>query len=90
MVSEGPTILNGNWRGYEIKFQGGGTSPSGEKMVVWGRRLFVPASRPGARNGFEITMLATSLAETVTSVDDIGVKGKLASVLDTFEPAQNF
>lgn len=90
MVSEGEIKVNGNWRAYEVKFQGGGTSESGEKLVVWGRRLFIPAARLGVRNGFEITMLATSLAENVRSVDDIGVKGELAAILDTFEPSQNF
>lgn len=90
MVSEGEIKLGGDWRAYEIKFQGGGTSETGEKLVVWGRRLFVPASRPGARNGYEITMLATSLAADVRSVDDVGVKGELATILDTFEPSQNF
>ncbi|MEQ1605002.1 MAG: serine/threonine-protein kinase [Pyrinomonadaceae bacterium] len=90
MVSEGEIKLNGNWRAYEVKFQGGGTSESGEKLVVWGRRLFIPAARPGVRNGFEITMLATSLAENVRSVDDVGTKGELETILNTFEPSQNF
>ncbi len=90
MVSEGEIKLNTTWRAYEVKFQGGGTSPSGENLIVWGRRIFVPAARPGARNGFEITLLATSLADGIASVDDIGVKGELATILDTFEPSQNF
>ena len=58
LVSEGEIMLNRDWQAYEIKFQGGGTSGTGEKLVVWGRRLFIPAARPGVRNGFEITMLA--------------------------------
>lgn len=90
VVSEGEIKINGDWRAYEVKFQGGGTSPSGEKLVVWGRRLFIPAARPGTRNGFEITMLATSLAEDVQSVDDVGVRGELAAILYSFEPSQNF
>jgi hypothetical protein len=90
MVSDGEIKLNGDWRAYEMKFQGGGTSPSGEKIVVWGRRLFIPASRPGVRNGFEITMIATSAAEDVRSVDDVGVRGELAPILYSFEPSQNF
>ena len=45
MVSEGSTRVNGDWRAYEVKFQGGGTSDNGEKLIVWGRRLFTP--RPG-------------------------------------------
>lgn len=90
MVSEGEIKVNGDWRAYEVKFQGSGTSPSGEKLTVWGRRLFIPAARPGVRNGFEITMLATSLAEEIKSVDDVGVRGQLAQVLYSFEPSQNF
>ncbi len=90
MVSEGEIKINGEWRAYEVKFQAGGTSASGEKLVVWGRRLFMPAARPGVRNGFEITMLATSYSDDVRSVDDVGVKGGLADILFSFEPSQNF
>ena len=90
VVSEGPINVNGDWKAYEVKFQGSGTSDTGERLLVWGRRLFIPAARPGVRNGFEITMLATSYADDVHSVDDIGVRGELASILDTFEPSQNF
>ena len=90
MVSEGEKRINGGWRAYEVKFQGGATSDKGEKLIVWGRRLFIPAARPGVRDGFEITMLATSLADEVRSVDDVGLRGELAAILDTFEPGQNF
>lgn len=90
MVSQGEHLLNGSWRAYEVKFQGGGTSPSGEKLIVWGRRLFVPVSRAGARNGYEITMLATSLAKNVQGVDEVGVKGELGPILYSFEPGQNY
>lgn len=90
MVSEGAIKVNGDWNAYEVKFQGGGTSATGEKLVVWGRRLFIPAARPGVRNGFEITMIATSLADEVRSVDDVGVHGQLAGILNSFEPSQNF
>jgi predicted RNA-binding protein with TRAM domain len=90
MVSQGEIKFNGEWRAYEVKFQGSGMSADGQKLVVWGRRLFVPAARPGTRNGFEITMLATSLADEVKGVDDVGVKGELAPILFSFEPSQNF
>jgi serine/threonine-protein kinase len=90
MVSEGEIRFNGEWRAYEIKFQAVGKSPTGEDLTVWGRRLYIPAARPGVRNGFEITMLATSHAEGVRGVNDVGVKGELAPVLYSFEPSQNF
>lgn len=90
VLSEGEIKFNGAWHAYEVKFQGGDTSPGREKLVVWGRRLFIPAARPGVHNGFEITMLATSLADDVRSVDDVGLRGELAAILDSFEPTQNF
>ena len=83
-------MVNGGWPAYEVKFQGGGTTDKGEKLIVWGRRLFIPAARPGVKNGFEITMLATSYASDVKSVDDVGNKGGLATVLSTFEPGRSF
>jgi hypothetical protein len=89
ILSEGERVINGGWRAYEVKFQGGGIA-GGEKMIVWGRRLFIPASRSGARSGYEITMLATSLAPDVRSVDDVGTKGELAAILQTFEPNGDF
>lgn len=90
VVSEGEIKVNGDWRAYEVKFQSTGTAPNGEPLTVWGRRLFMPAARPGVRNGFEITMLATSLDDDVKSVDDVGVHGELAQILYSFEPSQNF
>jgi len=89
-MSEGEIKVNGEWHGYEVKFQGTGTSPEGDKLTVWGRRIFIPAARLGVRNGFEITMLATSLSPDVKSVDDVGVKGQLGPILYSFEPSQNF
>lgn len=90
MLSKGRITVNGGWPAYEVKFQGGGTTDKGEKVIVWGRRLFVPAARPGVKNGFEITMIATSASPDVKSVDDVGNKGGLATVLNTFEPGKNF
>lgn len=90
MLSQGEIRVNGNWPAYEIKFQGSGTTDKGERLLVWGRRMFIPAARQGVRNGFEITMLATSYAEEIRSVDDVGVNGELADILYSFEPSQNF
>jgi serine/threonine protein kinase len=89
VLSEGETVING-WKGYEVKFQGGGTTANGEKLIVWGRRLFIPAVRAGLKSGYELTLLATSFSTEVKSVDDVGTKGELATVLETFEPNQNF
>jgi serine/threonine protein kinase len=86
LLSQGETKVNGDWRAYEMKFKGEGVTKNGEKIILWGRRLWIPAARPGTKTGFVITMLATSLSPEVKSADDVGVKGELASVLETFEP----
>ncbi|MEZ5425792.1 MAG: hypothetical protein R2747_05980 [Pyrinomonadaceae bacterium] len=77
------TIQNGRWRAYEVKFQG--LSGDG-KLKIWGRRLWLPVQRPGMKSGFIITLLATSLAEDVKGVEDVGVNDDLATILETFEP----
>jgi serine/threonine protein kinase len=89
VLSEGKIMING-WWAYEVKFQGAGTTEKGEKLIVWGRRLFIPAARAGVKNGFEITMLATSYSGDVKSVDDVGNRGGLLTVLSTFEPSRRF
>lgn len=89
MLSQEKRQING-WWAYEVKFQGGGTTDKGEKLIVWGRRLFIPAARAGVKDGFEITMLATSYSENVKSVDDVGNRPGLSTVLFTFEPGQSF
>lgn len=90
-MSAGETKINGDWRAYEVRFQGGGKIEKGEKnLIIWGRRVWIPAARPGTKNGFVVTMLATSLSPEVTGVNDVGVKGDLGAVIGTFEPNQNF
>lgn len=90
VVSEGETTVNNGWRAYEVKFKGSGKTANGENITLWGRRLFIPTARVGMKNGYVITMLATSLSPAVKNVDDVGVSGELAEVLKTFEPNQTF
>ncbi len=89
VVSEGKRTINNGWQAYEIKFQGTGKTARGEEVTIWGRRLFIPAAIDGMKNGYVVTMLATSLSNDVKSVEDVGVKGELAAILETFEPNQN-
>ncbi|MEP6902764.1 MAG: serine/threonine-protein kinase [Actinomycetota bacterium] len=92
VVSEDETaIQEGNrWKAHEIKFQGETLDGKGEKVTIWGRRLWIPVQRAGVQNGFVITMLATSLSDTVKSADDVGNLGELAKILETFEPDPTF
>ncbi|HEY0429980.1 MAG TPA: protein kinase [Pyrinomonadaceae bacterium] len=82
------TIQNGRWKVFEVKFQGGITkAETGEKMLVWGRRFWIPVQRPRMKSGFVITLLATSLAPDVSNVDQVAVNDDLAQILETFEPS---
>lgn len=86
VVGEGETaIQNGRWKGYEVKFEG--KLPDG-KTRLFGRRLWIPVQSPGVQNGFVITLLATSLADGIGSVDDVGNKGLLSNAIENFEPEQ--
>ena len=89
VVSEGDTVIqNGRWKVYEVKFQSTGKNEKGDTITLWGRRLWLPVQRAGVQSGFVITLLATSLSDSIKSVDDVGIKGELANVLETFEPEQ--
>jgi len=90
MISEGKKTVNNGWQAYEVKFEGASKTANGETIKIWGKRLFIPTAVRGMKNGYVITMLATSLLKDVESVEDVGVKGELSTILETFEPNQNF
>ncbi len=90
MISEGEKTVNNGWRAYEVKFAGAGKTANGEDIELWGRRLFIPAARNDMKNGYVLTMLATSLSPDVKGIEDVGVKGDLQTVLYSFEPNRNF
>lgn len=81
-------IQNGRWKVYEVKFQNAGKTENGGEIMLWGRRLWIPVQRPGTKSGFVITMLATSLSTDVKGIEDVGVNDELATILETFEPAE--
>lgn len=88
VVSQGEVnIQNGRWKVYEVTFQSAGKGAEGKELRVWGRRIWLPTQNPSIRNGFVITMLATSLSPEITKVEDVGNKGDLATILETFEPS---
>lgn len=87
ILGEGETtIQNGRWKAHEVRFQG--VLPD-SRLKFYARRLWIPVQVPSVQDGFVITLLATELAGDVKSVADVGTKGELAAVLDTFEPLQN-
>ncbi len=91
VVSQGKINVNNGWKAYEVKFKGRTEFKDGsENFEIWGRRIWMPAARPGVENGFVITMLATSLSDKIESLDDVGIKGELGDILYTFEPNSNY
>lgn len=78
-IGEGPTTFNGK-PAYEVKFQG-----EEEEVQIWGRTVFLPVGKEGAKTGLMITMLATSFDTEVTGVEDLGNKGDLAKIVETFK-----
>jgi serine/threonine protein kinase len=85
-ISEGKAAFRGR-EAYELKFTGRTEDANGETVQIWGRTIFLPTGENGNGSGLLVTMLATSLAPTLSNVDDVGEKGELAQILETFSPA---
>jgi hypothetical protein len=81
-VSEGPTKV-GSYDAYELRFESTSRGTDKGDLTLWGREIFF-APREGEKIGVKFLILTTSLAPELTSVDDIGVKGELPMVLESF------
>ena len=81
-VSEGPTRVN-SLDAYEFRFQGHGPTERGDANY-WGRVIFLPSGNEGSTVGVTLSMFTTSLAPELSGVDDVGVKGQLPMILDSF------
>jgi hypothetical protein len=83
-VSEGPTKI-GNYDGYEFKFTSH-TSEQTQQLDIWGRAVLIPGN--DQRNGAVLLMMATSAGDQVKGVDDLGNKGELPIILNSFRFAK--
>ena len=81
-VSEGPTHA-GPYDAYEFRFEAMSRGTAKGDIKIYGRVIFVPPPN-GGDTGVTLLMLATSLAPELQSIDDVGVKGELPMVLDSF------
>ncbi len=81
-VSEGPTKA-GAYDGYEFRFESISRNTERGDIKIWGRVVFLPPV-DGGKNGVTLLMLATSLAQELKSVDDVGIKGDLPMMLESF------
>ena len=80
-VSEGETSV-GSYSGYEVRFTSHvATSPRGE-VDIWGRCILLPGNTGG--KGAVLIMLASSVGNEVKGPEDVGEKGELPVILNSF------
>jgi len=81
-VSEGP-IKVGSYDAYELRFESTSRGTDKGDLTIWGREIFF-APREGEKTGVKLLILTTSLAPELKSMDDVGVKGELPMLLESF------
>jgi hypothetical protein len=81
-VSEGATRV-GVYDGYELRFEGLSRNTVKGDLKLWGRVVFLPPV-DGGKSGVTLLMLATSLAPELEGVSDVGEKGELPMILESF------
>jgi len=82
-VSEGPTKVN-SMEAYEFRWQGLAKNTDRGDLQLWGRVIFVPTGHEGDTAGATLTMLTTSLAPELSSVEDVGERGEAPVILQSF------
>jgi hypothetical protein len=82
-ISEGPTTIN-SLQGYEFRWEGLSKGTEKGDVNLWGRVVFLPTGNEGETTGATLTMFATSLATELSSVHDVGVKGQMPVILESF------
>lgn len=82
-VSEGPTKINSK-DAYEFRFESLSKGTEKGDIQIWGRVVFVPTGNAGDMSGATLSMLATSLAPDLSGVQDVGAKGEMPLILDSF------
>jgi hypothetical protein len=82
-VSEGPTKVN-SMEAYEFRWQGLSKGTERGDLQLWGRVIFVPTGNEGDTAGATLSMLTTSLAPELSSVEDVGERGEAPVILQSF------
>jgi hypothetical protein len=83
VLSEGGTTIN-TLNGYELRFQSVSRGTEKGDITLWGWVVFLPPGKEGKTNGLQLLMLTTSLAPELESASDVGVKGELPMILNSF------
>jgi hypothetical protein len=82
-VSEGPTKIN-SMDAYEFRWAGVSKGTEKGDLQLWGRVVFLPTGVEGDKSGATLTMFATSLAPELLGVEDVGEKGEMPVILESF------
>ncbi len=82
-VSEGKTIINGI-DGYEFRFKAVSRATDKGDINIWGRVVYLPPGDEDSKKGVTLYMFTTSLAPELQSVNDVGIKGELPVILNSF------
>jgi hypothetical protein len=82
-VSDGPTKIN-SMQGYEFRWEGLSKGTERGDLKLWGRVVFLPTGHEGDTTGATLSMLCTSLAGELSSVEDVGERGESPVILDSF------
>jgi hypothetical protein len=82
-LSEGPTKVN-SMDGYEFRWEGLSKTPEHGDLRLWGRVIFLPTGNDGDTAGATLSMLTTSLAPELSSVEDVGERGEAPVILESF------
>ncbi len=86
-VAEGPTQVN-SLKAYDFHFTGV-FKDAGDELPYWGRVIFIPPGRESEKNGVTIIMLVTARGTVVHNEDEVGVKGEMPLILESFRFARN-
>jgi hypothetical protein len=87
-VSEGDTEIN-SYKGHEFRFKSVAEGTDRGDVTAWGRVIFLPPGTEGDKNGLVLLMFTTSVAADLDGVEDVGKKGELAMIIDTFRLGSN-
>ena len=80
-ISEGSTKV-GRYEGYEFRFTGRTRTTAGSPLDVYGRVILLPGE--GDRKGATLLMMATSESKDVNGPEEVGEKGELPIILNSF------
>jgi hypothetical protein len=81
-VSEGETRI-GDYDAYEIKFKADLPGAAGGDATVFGRAVLIPPPS-GEKKGVALIMLTTDREPGIESPEDVGVKGEMPTILNSF------